>query len=437
MPLNRLNKLQQQHVWRPLTQAATAKPPVMISHGKGAYLYDSGGKRYIDMISSWWVNLHGHCHPTIAKAIYEQAQKLEHVIFVHCTHEPALKLCEALTQKLPKPLKRFFFADNGSSAVEAALKMAFQYWRNLGEPQRTKFLAFEGGYHGDTVGAMSVAPDCSFNDPFKKLLFQTETIPFPETWEDDADVEQKELSSLKALDDYLLQYGNTLAAFIAEPLVQGCAGMRMCRPQFLKQVVEKLQSYGILVIFDEIMTGFGRTGEMFACIKADVIPDLICLSKGITGGFLPLSVVVAREEIYNAFLDPKFDKAFAHSHSYTGNPLACAAALASLEVFEQENTYSKIKQIEQFHQKRMVAFKGHEKVHHLRVCGTIFALSVKNTAKMTYGSAESETIKQFYMDQGLLLKPIGPEIYLLPPYCVSIEDLEYAYQTIERSLENL
>ncbi|WP_287601718.1 adenosylmethionine--8-amino-7-oxononanoate transaminase [Thiothrix sp.] len=425
--------LDRQHVWHPFTQAQTAPDPIPITSAKGIRLYAEDGREFLDLISSWWVNLHGHAHSTIAAAIAKQAHTLEQVIFAGFTHQPAAQLAAELVQRLPAGLTRVFFSDDGSTAVEVALKMALQYWRNQGEAQRTRFLAFEGGYHGDTVGAMSVGRGSDFFSTYGSLLFEVGLLPYPQTWDGDADVVSKEQAALAVLDAYLAQHGETLAGVIIEPLVQGAAGMRMCRPEFLQQLAAKLRAAGILLIFDEVMTGFGRTGAMFAAIKAQVMPDLICLSKGLTAGFLPMSVTVASEAIYAAFLGENFDRALIHGHSFTANPLGCAAALASLQVFEDEQTLAKLPQIEAWHRQGLAQLAGHPAVQHVRVTGTIAAFDVVTT-DAGYTSAVGAQLKAFFHERGLLLRPLGNVVYLLPPYCVTQDELALAYQTIGEAL---
>ena len=428
--------LDRRHVWHPFTQAKTAPDSVLIRSGKGAVVYGADGKEYLDLVSSWWVNLHGHAHPYIADAIAEQAHKLEQVIFAGLTHEPAVRLAQRLTSLLPGDLNRVFYSDNGSTAVEVALKLALQYWRNLGRPERRRYLAFEGGYHGDTVGAMSVGASSGFFAPFKDLLFEVDVLPFPETWEGDAAVAEKEARCLSALDAYLDRRGDETAAVIIEPLVQGAGGMRMCRAEFLQALVQKLRAAGGLVIFDEVMTGFGRTGDLFACLKAGVTPDLICLSKGLTAGFLPLAATVCRDPIYEAFLDTGFDKAFAHGHSFTANPLGCAAGLASLDLLMKEETRARIAAIEARHRKHMARLAHHPKVTRSRVTGTIAALNV-GVEDSGYAAAIGPRLKAFFLENGLLLRPLGEVIYFLPPYCISDSQLDRSYDTLERALTTL
>jgi adenosylmethionine-8-amino-7-oxononanoate aminotransferase len=424
------------HVWHPFTQAQTAPDAIPIRSAKGIRLYAEDGREFLDLISSWWVNIHGHAHPTIAAAIAHQAQTLEQVIFAGFTHQPAAQLAHELVQRLPAGLTRVFFSDDGSTAVEVSLKMALQYWRNQGEGQRTRFLAFEGGYHGDTVGAMSAGKGCGFFDTYGSLLFEVGLLPYPATWDGDTEVEAKEQAALAWLDTYLADHGNTLAAVILEPLIQGSAGMRMCRPEFLQALAARLRAAGILLIFDEVMTGFGRTGAMFASLKAQVTPDIICLSKGLTAGFLPMSVTVASETIYAAFLGDSFDKSLVHGHSFTANPLGCAAALASLQVFDDEQTLAKLPHIERWHRQGLATLAAHPLVQRVRVMGTIAAFDVV-AADAGYTSQIGAQLKAFFHERGLLLRPLGNVVYLLPPYCIEESELRHAYSVIFSALEML
>jgi adenosylmethionine-8-amino-7-oxononanoate aminotransferase len=425
--------LDRHHVWHPFTQAQTAPDAIPIASAKGIRLYAEDGREFLDLISSWWVNIHGHAHPTIAAAIARQAQTLEQVIFAGFTHQPAVQVAHELVQRLPDGLTRVFFSDDGSTAVEVALKMALQYWRNHGETQRMRFLAFEGGYHGDTVGAMSAGKGCGFFDTYGSLLFEVGLLPFPETWDGDTEVEVKEQAALARLEEYLADHGNTLAAVIMEPLIQGSAGMRMCRPEFLQALATRLREAGILLIFDEVMTGFGRTGAMFASLKAQVTPDIICLSKGLTAGFLPMSVTVAREAVYEAFLGDSFDRALVHGHSFTANPLGCAAALASLQVFDDEQTLLKLPQIEAWHRQHLVQLSTLPQVQRIRVTGTIAAFDVV-AEDAGYTSQIGSRLKAFFHERGLLLRPLGNVVYLLPPYCVTEAELSHAYAIIAEAL---
>lgn len=421
-------------IWHPFTQEKIADLPIAITHAKGSYLYDEDNKKYLDLVSSWWVNLHGHAHPDIARAIYQQALKLEHVIFAGFTHEPAVKLCELLSKILPTNLSKFFFSDNGSSSVEVALKMAYQYWFNQGEVERKLFLSFEGGYHGDTFGAMSVGAKSGFHDNFRNFFFKILTVPFPATWDEDFDLELKEINALEVLEQHLKLYNKEIAAMILEPLVQGARGMRMCRAQFVRKVVKLVRSYGILVIYDEVMTGFGRTGTIFALDQIGVSPDFLCISKGITGGFLPLALTVTTKDIYNCFLSDDVNHAFAHGHSYTANPLACAASIASLELLVNSHTKAAISNINRIHQEGMLSLKNHcSDIKNTRVLGTIAALEVEKTFHPNLNRA----LKSEFLERGILIRPLNNTIYILPPYSITESELEAAYDSIKEVINLL
>ncbi len=426
-----LKRLDQRHVWHPFTQAGTSPSPVPIRSASGAVLLAEDGRTYLDMISSWWVNLHGHAHPAIASAVADQVHQLEHVIFADFTHAPAVNLAQQLAEVLPENLDRVFFSDDGSTAVEVALKIARQYAVNRNQPERKHFIAFKGGYHGETVGSMSVGASSGFFDHFKNMLFPVHWLPYPATWDGDEEVEAKEIQSLAALDDWLDANGAQTAALIVEPLVQGSSGMRMCRPAFLHAVAERLKAFGVLLIFDEVMTGFGRTGDLFACLKAKVTPDLICLSKGLTGGFMPLSATVCRENIYEAFIADTFDKALAHGHSFTANPLGCRASLASLSLLLEQSMPEKWAKIEAVHRERLAALP--DRAAHKRVMGTIAAIDVRGGGA-GYTAELGPKLKAFFMERGLLIRPLGNVVYLLPPYCVTEKQLHQAYDAIAEAM---
>jgi adenosylmethionine-8-amino-7-oxononanoate aminotransferase len=415
-------------IWHPFTQHQIASEPLAITRGQGAYLFTADQKKYLDLISSWWVNLHGHGEATIAAAIHEQALQLEHVLFAGCTHEPAVQLAEQLLAILPDHFSKIFYSDNGSTAVEIALKMAYHYWQNQGQPLRRKFIAFDNGYHGDTFGAMAISRQSGFFAAFDNLLFPVTTYPYPDTWIDDADILRKEETIINNMAAYLAENGQTIAAVILEPLVQGASGMHMCRPQFLQRLQDLVKQYDILLIYDEVMTGFGRTGNHFACITAQTQPDIICLAKGLTGGFLPLAVTSCAEFIYQAFLGDSFAKALAHGHSFTANPLGCAAALASLQILKQDRVAKNIAAIAECHQTNLQKLLAHPNVLKPRYCGTIAAFDLTLLAE--YGSVASKQLQQRFLDHGLLVRPLGKTIYLLPPYCVSVAELQNAYDII-------
>ncbi|WP_448560698.1 adenosylmethionine--8-amino-7-oxononanoate transaminase [Trichothermofontia sp.] len=422
------------HIWYPFSQAKTALEPLKVKAAKGVYLELEDGHRIIDCISSWWVNLYGHAHPKIAQAIFQQAQQLEHVIFAGFTHDPAERLAEQLTALLPGDLSRVFFSDDGSTSVEVALKMAYQYWSNLGQ-KRSTFIAFEGSYHGDTFGAMSVGSRSPFSQAFSDLLFDVEFIPFPATHLQDQEASLRESLIINTLENCLLQNPDRYAAIIIEPLVQGAGGMRMCRPAFIQQLRRVSQRFNVLLIFDEVMTGFGRTGTPFASDRAGVAPDIICLSKGITGGFLPLAVTVCTETIYDAFYSEDAYKALFHGHSYTANPLGCAAALASLELLAEFKPA--FQGLEAKHLAHFQALQALPQVEKLRVTGTIAAMDLVTPTTPGYFNQIAPRIRQAAIEHGLLLRPLGNVLYLMPPYCITDSQLDTVYAGILHLIETL
>lgn len=393
------------------------------------------GRTLMDCISSWWVNLHGHAHPDIARAICRQASELEQVIFAGLTHEPAERLARRLVDLLPDGLTRVFYSDNGSTAVEVALKMAFQYWKNRGVSGRTRFISFEGAYHGDTLGAMSVSHRSVFTDAFNGLLFDVDVIPYPETFIDDMDVAEKEARALAALDRLLAARADAYAALIIEPLVQGAGGMRMCRPEFLRALQKKSRYYDLLIIYDEVMVGFGRTGDYFACRQAKTLPDIICLSKGITGGFMPLAATVCTDRIYHAFYDESPDKTLYHGHSYTANPLGCAAANASLDLLIKNRR--QFERMAQWHMEGIDMLRREKRLQRFRVCGTIAAMDVVVSGGGGYLSALGPLLRKRFMDRGFLLRPLGNVIYILPPYCIRRDELISIYACIRDVVSNI
>lgn len=420
-----LTDIDRKHVWHPFTQERTAPPPLPVVRASGASLFLEDGRELLDMASSWWVNVHGHAHPAIAQAIGEQAATLEHVIFAGFTHEPAVRLSESLIRMLPRPLARVFFSDNGSTAVEVALKMTWQYWRNQGHAGRDLFLAFDGGYHGDTFGAMSVGRTSGYYAPFEELLCQVRHLPFVATWEGDADVEAREAAALAEIDHMLDRYADRAACFLAEPLVQGASGMNICRPQFLRAVCQRMEARGVLVALDEVMTGFGRTGTMFAMEQAGVAPDLVCLSKGLTAGFMAMSCTVASERIYEAFLGEDFHSAFAHGHSFTANPLGCAAGVASLKLFETEQTLARIRAINAAHGPWLDEVARIPGVTRPRRLGSIAAVTLGDEHS-DYHAKIGAKVKAACFARGLLVRPMGNVVYLMPPACITPEQLARA-----------
>ena len=426
------------HIWHPFTQHKTECEPIAVSHAKDASIFDVNGKEIIDLISSWWTITHGHSHPAINEAMMKQANKMSHVMFSGFTHEPAVQIAESLSQHLGGNLSKVFFSDNGSTSVEVALKVAYQYWQNKNEPKRTSFIAFDGAYHGDTFGAMAVGKGSGFFSSFDDLLCQVHTVPYGETWLGDNDVHAREDRAIAALQKTIEQHGSTIAAIIMEPLFQGAGGMKFCRPEFVKRVVETARAQNILIIFDEIATGFGRTGSLFAHQQCDVKPDMICLSKGLTAGTLPLSVTVIDEQIFEAFLGDDFSKALAHGHSFTGNPLACAIANRSLALFEEEKTLERIKAIEASHREFAKDLLSHSKVKHVRVCGSLLAFDIDEGDANPEGSYKSETsmkLRDFFLAEGFNIRPLGPVVYLMPPYSITEAQLKKGYEGLLKGLE--
>lgn len=443
-PAQRLIARDKAHCWHPFTQAQTAAAPLPIVRGEGPWLFDVHGKRYLDAVSSWWVNLHGHAHPVIAQAISWQAHHLEQVMFAGITHPPAIELAEKLAQHAPGPLPHVFFSDNGSTAVEVALKMACQYWVNQEGPgKRSRFLAMRGGYHGDTFGAMATGRSSHFYEPFENWLFKTDFLPTPLTWKsrDEGALQADEQKSLHCLAQYLERHGDELVAFIIEPLVQGAAGMHMMRPEFVATLVRQLKARGIPVIFDEVMTGFGRTGKWFAANHVQAHgaePDLLCVSKGLTGGFMPMGATLAARHIHDAFLSDEVGKALLHGHSYTANPLGCAAALANIRLLEREHVWNEIRAQQTTHSMELDKLAQHPAVQRARQCGTIAAFDVEIAGLATgYGAAISQRLREALLARGLLMRPLGNTLYFIAPYCTPAHDLIDAYATVATVLDGM
>jgi adenosylmethionine-8-amino-7-oxononanoate aminotransferase len=415
------------YTWHPFTQMKTAAPPILIERARGCNLYAADGSIYIDAISSWWVNIHGHANEYIANAIARQAAQLEQVIFAGFTHAPAIELAEKLIHILPAGFAKVFYSDNGSTAVEVALKMALQFWYNQGVKNKTKIIAFENAYHGDTFGAMSAGARSSFNAPFHQHLFEVYHLPVPN---DD---------NVAATIDSFLQYaeGDNIAAFIFEPLVQGSSGMLMHKAQHLDALLSVAKEKNMLCIADEVMTGFGRTGKTFAIEHLNNQPDIICLSKGITGGFMPLGVTVCTEKIYNAFYADEAAKTFFHGHSYTANPLACAAAIASIDLLQQDACKRQIEMICNEHAAFAESVKEHPFVKDIRLQGTILAIELKTAENTSYFNRIRNKAYEFYLQKGVLLRPLGNVVYIMPPFCINPTELHQVYNAIFLSFDYL
>ncbi len=417
------------HLWHPFAQEALHDPPRMAQGGQGPWLELADGGRVLDAISSWWVTLHGHGEPAIAAAIAAQARQLEQVIFANFSHPPAVTLAQRLCQAWPG-LDRLFFSDNGSTAVEVCLKMALQYWHNRGKP-RQQLIAFDGAYHGDTFGAMALGARSLFTTPFDPLLFSVARCPYPATWWGDDAVEKREQSALGRLDQLLK---TPTAGVIIEPLVQGAGGMAMARPDFLQQVAQRVQGAGALLIADEVMTGFGRTGALFASHRAGIQPDLVALSKGLTGGFLPMAVSLAREAIYQAFVADHPRHTFFHGHSFTANPLGCAAANASLTLLQDHpERYQGFAERHRPHLERLARLSRLERP---RLCGTIAAIDLQ-VDQPGYLHQAGRQIQRSCMERGVFVRPLGHVLYLIPPLSMNDEQLEQCYGALGRAVQNL
>lgn len=423
-------------VWHPCTQMKRHEtfPLVPISHGNGVWLYDTDGKRYLDAVSSWWVNLFGHCNPRINAAITDQLGKLEHVMLAGFTHEPVVKLSERLAQLAPDGLGHCFYASDGASAVEIALKMSAHFWRNSGQPHKTQFISLQDSYHGETLGALSVTDVALFKDAYGALVKQNATVPNPdnrhaapgETAHDYA------LRCASQLEQHLQQHHHQLAALIIEPLVQGAAGMAMYHPVYLTRACDLCEEYNVHLIADEIAVGMGRTGTMFACEQGEITPDFLCLSKGITGGYLPLSVVMTTDKIYRAFYGDELARGFLHSHSYTGNPLACRAALATLEIFSTDDVLNANRVTAAYMNSICAPLQNHAKVKNFRNRGMIWAFEVKSPhadfAQRCFALA---------LQQELLLRPMGNTVYFMPPYVISQAEMDILVSRTLKVIEQL
>lgn len=400
----------QKYVWHPFTQMKNAQA-IPITHAKGLYLYSEDGKRYLDGISSWWVNLHGHGHPYIIEKIHDQLQKLDHVIFADFTHEPAVKLAEKLLPLLPGNMSKLFYSDNGSTAVETALKMALQYWHNNGTP-KTKIICLKHSYHGDTFGAMSAAGKNGMNKPFWKHLFDIVSIDPPLPGQERESLEQLEQNIADA------------ACFIFEPLVLGVGGMKIYTPQAIEPLLKLCHDHQVLTIADEVMTGFGRLNTLFASEELQTKPDIICLAKGLTGGVLPLAVTACSAKIYEAFLGDNLEKALLHGHSYTANPVACASALASLDLLLQTRCTNQRKMIADCHQ-QFVA-QSSLKLKRFESIGTILVMEFYSD-NSSYFSQKRNTLYHHFLNHSILLRPLGNVLFVMPPYCITEEELNNIY----------
>jgi adenosylmethionine---8-amino-7-oxononanoate aminotransferase len=404
-------------IWHPFTQHALQPEMVKIARGEGAYLYAADGRRIIDAIASWWVVTHGHCHPSIVRAVQSQAEQLNQIIFAGHTHEPAEQVAAAMLKVAPRGLDYVFFSDSGSTSVEVALKMALGYWHNIGE-RRSRIVVMQHSYHGDTIGTMSVGARGVFNAAYGPLLFDVTSVPFP--------AQGKEQATLDALE---AACRDKPAAFIVEPLILGAGGMLMYPPSVLKEMKRICQASSVWFIVDEVMTGWGRTGTLFACEQAEVVPDIACYSKGLTGGALPLAVTLCRSEIFDAHFSHDRSRTFFHSSSYTANPIACAAAKANLDLWNDPAGLARVASVAAMQEKALAPFQFDQRFKNVRRTGTITALDL-DVRDSGYLAEIGPKLLAFFGGRNLLLRPLGNTIYVMPPYCVTQADLDEIYAAI-------
>lgn len=425
-----LTELDKQYIWHPFTKQNSPIPIIPIVKGAGTLLIDEAGKSYIDAISSWWVTIHGHSHPYIAERVFKQASTLEQVIFGGFTHPPAVELASRLIPLLPGDFSRVFYSDNGSTATEVAIKMAVQYWWNLQNDSvkpRKKLLAFHNSYHGDTFGAMSVSERSVFTQAFKDLLLEVEFIDVPDA------------NNLPALLEYIAQQGSSIAAIIYEPLVQGAGGINMYQPEHLNVLLQACKEQGIIRIADEVMTGFGRTGKLFASEYMEEKPDIICLSKGLTAGTMALSITACSDKIYQAFVSDDAYKTFFHGHSFTANPIACTAACANLDLFERNNTMFAVQALEKQHHAfatKLLPYQEKGQIKNIRIRGTILAFEIISANGDNYLNEIGPKFTAMALEKGVYLRPLGNTAYIMPPYCITAEELQKVYATITEILDS-
>lgn len=419
-----LSERDQKHNWHPYTQHKTAQAHIAITKGQGALLWDEDGKEYIDAIASWWVNPFGHSNPIIADAIYKQLTTLEHVLFGGFTHEPAVLLSEKLTAILPENQQKLFYSDNGSTAVEIAIKVAMQFFYNNGI-KKTKIIAFENAFHGDTFGAMAASGISFFVEAFKDSMIEVVRIPVPTAGNEKQSIET--LENLVATKEY--------AAFIFEPLVQGAAGMVMYEASELDKLISICKKHQVFTIADEVMTGFGKTGRNFASNYLQESPDMMCLSKALTGGAIPMAITSFTQEIFDGFYDEDVNKALFHGHTFTANPTGCAAALASLKLLETDEMQHNIARINKSHLSFINRVESHPKVVTTRVLGVIFALEIKTESVASYYGSLRNKLYNFFIENGIILRPVGNIIYILPPYVITDAQLQKVYDVVENALE--
>jgi adenosylmethionine-8-amino-7-oxononanoate aminotransferase len=430
------------HLWHPYTQMLLAPDPLPITRGEGVYLYTEDGRKILDGISSWWVNIHGHSHPKLNAALAAQARELEHVMFAGCTHRPAVELAERLVDVIPPGLTRIFYSDNGSTAVEVAIKMAVQYWRNRGEPQRTTLVTLHHAYHGDTVGAMSASEDSVFTRAFAPLLFPVERAHAPYCYRCPLGLTREtcRIDCLGDLEQRLEEHSGTTAAVLIEPMLQAAGGMIVWPAEFLAGVRRLCDRHGVLMIADEVLTGFGRTGRMFACEHAQVSPDILCLSKALTAGYLPLGVTAATEAVYDAFLSADRGKTFFHGHSYTANPLACAVAIASLDLFRETDVLARVGRLERQLREGLEPLRNLPNVGDVRVIGGVGVVELRSAELTGDGGYLDEIgprLSAAFLARGLLLRPLGNIVYFMPPYAITDQETAWALEQIAEVIQRV
>jgi adenosylmethionine---8-amino-7-oxononanoate aminotransferase len=426
------------HIWHPFTNGALDPPPLLVQKAEGVYLHTADGRRIIDAISSWWVNLHGHANPRISAAIADQTRKLEHVILAGFTHEAAEELAARLSKWLPRDLTHMFFSDDGSTAVEVALKLAVQHFQNLGRPEKSEIVALAHGYHGDTAGAMSVSDESPFTQPFRSMRYAVHRVNSAYCYRCPVGLKRESchIECVQQLEGLLAERGDRIAAMIVEPLLQGAGGMVVHPVEFLQKVRALCTKHDVLLIADEVLTGFGRTGKMFACDLANVVPDLMCISKGLTGGFMTMGVTLCTDRVESAFRSENRMHTFYHGHSYTGNALACAAANASLQIFDGEPVFDRIAMISKINAERLAQLCSMHQVGDVRQIGTMGAMELV-AEDAGYLSSLRPKLYGFFLERGVLLRPLGNVVYVLPPYVIEPDELHRVYDVIVEAIEAL
>ncbi|WP_417443047.1 adenosylmethionine--8-amino-7-oxononanoate transaminase [Joostella sp.] len=419
-----LSERDKKHLWHPLTQHKLHPEAIAITHAKGAVLYGEDGKEYIDGIASWYTSAYGHCHPYIVSCVKKQVETLDQVVFTGLTHEPVVRLSEELIKILPNNQNKLFFSDNGSTSVEVAIKMSLQYHFNKGEKRNT-LIAFEEGFHGDTFGAMSVSGLSVYNGPFEEFFLSVKRIPVP-----NGDNNQEVLNQLKAI-----IAENEVASFIYEPLVQGAAAMKMHDAEGLEFLIKECKNSGVVTIADEVMTGFGKTGKNFASLHLDSYPDIICMSKALTAGMVPMAITSCSEEVYQAFYSDDIGKGLFHGHTYSANPIACAAALAGVELLQTKEMQDNIQRVIASHQKFDERIKNHPKIARTRQCGIIYAIDL-DVEMERYGNLRDKLLS-FFLDNELFMRPLGSTVYIAAPYVISDEQLQKIYDKIEFLIQKI